>query len=172
MLGAVTPRTASNVETLWEGKIPDTVDRVVELPCLAERTPLEWLPVNHDKFMQRIVDFESWLSEQPEDKVAIVGHSQYFKSMLGLHFKFGNCDVWEIKYTPSLVPQFIHLGPNINVNGDNVQVIQELHKHDFEMIKSEPSFCDVAKNEICHNKMIKNLPRGWSNLVNLYTYEE
>merc|ERR1739845_41405 len=40
------------------------------------------------------------LGEQPENIIVVVGHSQYFKSMLGLDFKFGNCDIWELKFDP------------------------------------------------------------------------
>jgi hypothetical protein len=27
----------------------------------------------------------------------VVGHSQFFKSMLNLDFKFGNCHIWEVQ---------------------------------------------------------------------------
>jgi hypothetical protein len=39
--------------------------------------------------------------------IGIVGHSQYFKSMLGIPAKFENCDVWEVKFdfTVELSPQ-------------------------------------------------------------------
>jgi broad specificity phosphatase PhoE len=80
------------------GKKHDAVGRVVELPVLNERTPIEWLPVNHDAFTKRIAEFEKWLGEQPEDVIAIVGHSQYFKSMLGLPKKFKNVDVWSLQF--------------------------------------------------------------------------
>ena len=54
------------------------------MPIFKERTPVEWLPLNHDAFAERITDFEQWLGEQLEDVNAIVGHGQSFKSMLGL----------------------------------------------------------------------------------------
>lgn len=76
----------------------DSVDRVLELDLLIEKTPQEWTPMYFSSFKQRIENFENWLGEQPEDKIAIVGHSQFFKAMLGLNFKFGNCDVWEVKF--------------------------------------------------------------------------
>lgn len=80
------------------GTKADSVDRVVELELLIEKTPQEWTPMYFSTFKQRIASFEDWLGEQPEDRIAIVGHSQYFKAMLGLDFKFGNCDVWEVKF--------------------------------------------------------------------------
>ena len=90
MLGCVAPDIKS---------VP--VDRVVEVDLLAEKTPQEWTPLCYGGFIQRIANFEQWLGEQPEKAVAIVGHSQYFKTMLGLNFKFGNCDVWEVTFDPS-----------------------------------------------------------------------
>jgi len=79
----------------------ETVGRVVELNLLSEKTPQEWTPMYFSSFKQRIASFEEWLGQQEEEKIAIVGHSQYFKAMLGLNFKFGNCDVWEIKFNLS-----------------------------------------------------------------------
>lgn len=79
----------------------DSVDRVVELDLIVEKTPQEWTPMYSSTFKKRIEKFEQWLSEQPEETVAIVGHSQYFKAMLGLDFKFGNCDVWQVSFDPS-----------------------------------------------------------------------
>ena len=75
-----------------------SVQRVVELDMLSERTPMEWFPVQHDAFTKRIAEFEMWLSEQPEEVIAIVGHSLYFKNMLGLESKFRNVDVWSLQF--------------------------------------------------------------------------
>ncbi len=75
-----------------------SVQRVVELDILSERTPIEWFPGQHDAFTKRIAEFEMWLSEQPEEVIAIVGHSLYFKNMLGLESKFSNVDVWSIQF--------------------------------------------------------------------------
>lgn len=70
------------------GNISDNVKnkespRVVELDCLKERTPSEWLPYGNLKLVERIDEFEDWLNRQPEQVVCVVGHSQYFKSMFG-----------------------------------------------------------------------------------------
>jgi hypothetical protein len=62
------------------------------------RYPSEWIPGNYGNFQARIAKFEEWLETQPEETVAVVGHSQYFKAMLGLDFKFGNCDVWQVQF--------------------------------------------------------------------------
>ena len=84
------------------GMAAPSVSRIVELPELSERTPLEWLPVNHDTFTNRIASFEKWLAEQPETTIAVVGHSHYFQCMLGLNYKFRNCDVWRVTYDSSV----------------------------------------------------------------------
>jgi hypothetical protein len=77
------------------------VKRVLEVDLLAEKTPLEWVPGYYNNFLRRIENFECWLGEQPESSIVIVGHSQYFKAMLGLDFKFENCDVWKVTFQPN-----------------------------------------------------------------------
>lgn len=72
----------------------------VETSLLTEKTPAEWLPYNSQSLADRIAAFEYWLGEQPHDAIAIVGHSQFFKAMLGLSFKFGNCEVWQLSFDP------------------------------------------------------------------------
>ena len=73
--------------------------RVVELDALREKTPAEWLPGGQTGMDKRIDEFESWLASQPEASIAIVGHSQFFKRMLRLAYKFENCDVWECEFS-------------------------------------------------------------------------
>uniref|UniRef100_A0A7S2EJQ4 Phosphoglycerate mutase n=1 Tax=Trieres chinensis TaxID=1514140 RepID=A0A7S2EJQ4_TRICV len=80
------------------GADPAPAVRVVELPSLLEKKPEEWIPGNYEPFRRRIEEFERWLGEQPERTVAIVGHSQFFKAMLDLDYKFGNCEVWEMTF--------------------------------------------------------------------------
>lgn len=80
----------------------DPVLHVEETALLSEKTPAEWLPYNSGSLASRIGAFEAWLGEQPHDAIAIVGHSQFFKAMLGLSFKFGNCEVWKLAFDPSL----------------------------------------------------------------------
>ena len=87
MLGCAAPDTK-----------PPTVDHVEELESLREKGPIEWVPGNTGPLLSRITAFEKWVETQQYDVLAVVGHSQYFKAMLGLDFKFGNCDVWEIRY--------------------------------------------------------------------------
>lgn len=72
----------------------------IETSLLTEKTPAEWLPYNSQSLADRIAAFESWLREQPHAAIAIVGHSQFFKAMLGLSFKFGNCEVWQLSFDP------------------------------------------------------------------------
>ena len=86
----ITDATADNSES-------EIKHRVVQLENLKERTPSEWLPFSKESYLARINSVVSWLGQQEEDVVAVVGHSQFFKTMLGLDYKFGNCDVWEVQ---------------------------------------------------------------------------
>ena len=74
------------------------VQRVVALDELREKTPTEWLPGQGASLRRRIAAWESWLAAQPDTVVAVVGHSQYFKNMLHLSYKFGNCDVYKVEF--------------------------------------------------------------------------
>lgn len=75
----------------------DTV-RFTELGSLKEINPKEIFTRGNKDLDKRIASFESWLSQQEEDPIIIVGHSVYFKRMLDLPSVFGNCDVWEVEY--------------------------------------------------------------------------
>lgn len=158
MLESVTSRNASNIESFWEGKKAKGVGRVVELDSLIEQSPIEWLPINRHKFLKRIQEFEMWLQEQPEERIAIVGHSNYFRSMLNLPYKFDNCDVWEIKYIP--IKQCFE--SFVDVNGDKIHVVQEKSNKEFEMIHDDDYYSTEDD--------LKTL--GWSGLINRYRYEE
>lgn len=83
-----------------------SVQRVFQTDLLLEKTPSEWTPLYYNGFLKRIQDFETWLWEQEEDTIALVGHSQFFKAMLGLNFKFGNCEVWKVTFDPSKVTMY------------------------------------------------------------------
>jgi phosphohistidine phosphatase SixA len=77
--------------------------RIVELDMIREKYPSEWIPGNTYKLYDRIRDFETWLDDQQESVVVVVGHSQYFRTMLQVPFKFSNCDVWQAQYQVSSV---------------------------------------------------------------------
>ena len=95
MLGCM---TASSSGDTVEEKRADTVSKVIETNLLLEKTLAEWTPMYYSGFLKRISDFETWLRKQPEETIAIVGHSQFFKAMLGLDYKFGNCEVWKVDF--------------------------------------------------------------------------
>jgi broad specificity phosphatase PhoE len=95
MLGCM---TASSSDDAVEEKKVISVSRVVETDLLLEKKPAEWTPMYYDQFRKRISDFETWVGEQPEEVIAVVGHSQYFKAMLKLDDKFGNCEVWKVDF--------------------------------------------------------------------------
>ena len=78
--------------------LPEPVERVVNLDLLSEKTHKEWLPGQKGSFEKRVADFQMWLAEQPESIVCVVGHSQFFKQLLGLPFKFDNVDVYQVTF--------------------------------------------------------------------------
>mmetsp|Transcript_7864 Transcript_7864/g.11227 ORF Transcript_7864/g.11227 Transcript_7864/m.11227 type:complete len:255 (-) Transcript_7864:66-830(-) len=166
MLNSVAPESPPNNSKktcpFQEGKIAQGINRVVELDCLKERTPIEWLPVNHDLFSSRIAEFEKWISEQPEDVIAVVGHSQYFKSMLELDFKFGNCDVWEAQFDYSI-------GGNVEINKCDMNTTEK--KSDSSSKEPLDSEKKTVTNGITTFESELKLPRGWKKLKNLHTYE-
>lgn len=75
----------------------EPVQRVVDLDILEELTLLEWT-VTRSSFIQRLAKLEDWLQAQPEESIVLVGHSQFFKALLNLGFKFRNCDVWRVTF--------------------------------------------------------------------------
>lgn len=109
MLGCLALATSSSSSSVSSGVMSDggvevkaeSVSRVVETNLLLEKSPAEWTPLYYSSFKKRIGEFEEWLGKQEEEKVALVGHSQFFKAMLGLDFKFGNCEVWKVDFDPS-----------------------------------------------------------------------
>lgn len=98
-------RAQETSEGLLQCRAPDkkaaTVNRVEVLDILREKTPAEWIPGNYGSLRRRMNDFEEWLASQPERVIAVVGHSQYFKAILNLSYKFKNCDVWKIEFDAS-----------------------------------------------------------------------
>jgi len=86
------------MEEIVEREFPDPVQRVVNLELLSEKTHMEWIPGNTGSFEQRVANFQNWLSHQPETVVCVVGHSQFFKTLLGLPFKVANCDVYQAEF--------------------------------------------------------------------------
>jgi phosphohistidine phosphatase SixA len=73
--------------------------RVEQLDLLIEKTPTEWLPGNSAALQKRLVGLEDWVSAQPESVIVLVGHSQFFKNLLDLEYKFNNCDVMQIQFS-------------------------------------------------------------------------
>jgi broad specificity phosphatase PhoE len=87
-------------ETTAAPGYPEPIQRVVSLNLLLEKTHMEWVPGNSGSFEKRVLDFQAWLGKQPESVVAVVGHSQFFKLLLNLPFKFDNVDVYQVQFDP------------------------------------------------------------------------
>lgn len=60
--------------------------------------PKEVLPLREDseQLDARIRDFVERLAARPERHIAVVGHSSYFKRMLGMSRKLYNCELHEV----------------------------------------------------------------------------
>ena len=76
-------------------------ERLLEKTFLREKTPKEFLPGNNSSLLKRIDEFQTWLVQQPERVVFVVGHSQYFRTMLKLKYNFTNCSVWRVNFDTS-----------------------------------------------------------------------
>lgn len=141
MLGCM---AASSSDGPLKEKRSGTVSKVAETALLLEKTPAEWTPIYYNAFLKRISEFEDWLGEQPEETIALVGHSQFFKAMLGLTYKFGNCEVWEVDFDSSSTQDGMSQDATANTSGEKIK-------------EEQPSF---------------STPRSrWSNLVKLHHCE-
>lgn len=67
------------------------------LDDLEEATPYEH--VFGATLLTRIERFKVWLDSREEENILVVGHSQYFKKMLGSTTLMRNCDVWQCNFT-------------------------------------------------------------------------
>mmetsp|Transcript_42962 Transcript_42962/g.48430 ORF Transcript_42962/g.48430 Transcript_42962/m.48430 type:complete len:266 (-) Transcript_42962:299-1096(-) len=121
------------------------VSKVIQTDLLLEKTPSEWTPIYYSRFLKRIADFEAWLGEQPEETIAIVGHSQFFKTMLGLKLKFDNCEVWKVDFDAK----------QGNCSKETIHGIAD----------------DVSKDDLSTGNRTLSLPSCWSNLEKVYACE-
>lgn len=100
--------------------------RVEELECLREATPYEQVVTLQHSLRARILEFQQWLALQKEERIAVVGHSQYFRLMLGMGEKFQNCDVWAAK--------FIYDEANLSTNS-SICAVPLISLHSWKDIK-------------------------------------
>lgn len=136
------------------------VKRVEELSCLEEKHPSEWIPGNFGAFAKRMADFEAWVCDQPENTMAIVGHSQFFKAMLELDYKFSNCDVWEVTIDCA------------KVSGGSRCEVEPERSSDDESEEKKDDTKIMAGSSKYPEADYKPLPRGWMDLKILYKYEK
>ena len=81
-----------------EGLLPRERDGVntMIIDDLEEATPYEH--VFSATLFQRINKFKHWLANREEKRILVVGHSQYFKKLLGQSSLMRNCDVWQCDF--------------------------------------------------------------------------
>ncbi|CAK9011578.1 Uncharacterized protein SCF082_LOCUS11153 [Durusdinium trenchii] len=90
-------RAAETAKAVFHSMPKETADhfpRFVE-PLIREKFISEW--VNLGGLDKRIADFAASLVERSEERIVVVGHSQYFRRMLGQEKKMSNCDVWHVE---------------------------------------------------------------------------
>ena len=133
----------------------EPVQRVVGLDILEELTLLEWT-VTRSSFVQRLAKLEDWLQAQPEESIVLVGHSQFFKALLNLGFKFRNCDVWQVRKFNALA----------------LTIISEISEFVADTIAFDSGFDAQRTTKDDKDASSKyNLPAKWTNLTKLYSCE-
>mmetsp|Transcript_8284 Transcript_8284/g.21075 ORF Transcript_8284/g.21075 Transcript_8284/m.21075 type:complete len:241 (-) Transcript_8284:1268-1990(-) len=75
--------------------LPLVVDDVIH-----EKYLREWLPGQITSLDSRIALFGDLIASREENVIMVVGHSQFFRRMLGMPRKFQNCDVWQVDFYP------------------------------------------------------------------------
>ncbi|CAI5705306.1 unnamed protein product [Peronospora effusa] len=79
-------------------KFPRTgPDNALPINIVAPKTADEVLVLRESKeeLDARIREFVAKLAERPEQHIAVVGHSSFFKRMLGMNHKLNNCELHE-----------------------------------------------------------------------------
>merc|ERR1712232_396638 len=100
-----------------------------------------FLPGNNASLLKRIDEFQTWLVQQPERVVFVVGHSQYFRTMLKLNYNFTNCSVWRVNFdTKTETWQDAPIN-EFECNVDTTLTIQKRLKHDMFHVKKENHAC-------------------------------
>jgi len=96
-------RAKMTCEGLFKDLLPPSTE-MVELEALREIIPVDYVaPTRWANAKTRILDFEKWVAQRNESNIIVVGHSHYFRHMLGVDFKFSNCEVWKAKFLPAFV---------------------------------------------------------------------
>ncbi len=162
-----------NIDSSSKGSKHPSINNVVELELLEERTPTEWLPTHYNQYTQRIHEFESWLCDQEEDVIAIVGHSQYFRSMLGLKSKFYNVDVWKLQFDVDLLKERHSNKRNVDADDTNEEKKNDIkgNENDDDDESKEPVEKGIVTKVDGVSLEDLELPQGWSGLKHLYRYD-
>jgi broad specificity phosphatase PhoE len=122
--------------------------RMEETDLLLEKTPTEWIFTS--TFHERIRQFAEFVEDRPETTIVAVGHSQFFRAMLGLRFKFNNCDVWhvELALPSSSSPQSSALGSMSDPAG-TASSLDAGNGELEEVIATQPPWSDLRRVFVC-----------------------
>ena len=95
-------RARLTCEGLFKDVLPSP--EPLQLESLREIIPIDYVaPTRWANAQNRILDFERWIAQRSESNIIVVGHSHYFRHMLGVDFKFSNCEIWKVKFFPEHV---------------------------------------------------------------------
>ena len=105
--------------------------------------------------IQRIDRFKYWLSQTEEKTIVIVGHSQYFKKMLGLKTLMRNCDVWQCEYSSNFL---VHTAnSSSSVRTDEWSNLNLLHRtsladvHPYDKLTNKNDGAGRCKEDLLSN---------------------
>ena len=146
------------------GMLPGLGDdkNVMILDDLEEATPFEH--VFSATLIERIERFKVWLGGRKEQNIAIFGHSQYFKKMLGLSTLMRNCDVWQCSFTSRTenLNTDNTCQPVITYNWSDLGLLHRTElseKHPYDkMINGDG---DEVFNELHEDKPFASTPKVW-----------
>lgn len=126
--------------------------RMEETDLLLEKTPTEWIFTS--TFHERIRQFAEFVEDRPETTIVAVGHSQFFRAMLGLGFKFNNCDVWHVELsTSSSSPKSAPLGPTPDAAAGTASSLHagKGEENEEESIATQPPWSNLRRVFVCSN---------------------
>jgi len=154
---------------------PSSVKRVEELDFLVERQPqeipqdviLKDVAPTSSSFTRRIKQFENWLVQQPEDIIAVVGHSLHFKTMLGVSFKFGNCEVWEAQFDCSKQQQLHQQTTSMSFD-DSTASCAPMGSPGSLLLAPIPQAMQEMNNLVFLNRNRQPSVSPWSGLARVY----
>merc|ERR1712150_97182 len=132
----------------------------MELECLREINPREFIRYGKKHLDERIKTFEQWLraKKKEEEVIIVVGHSQFFMRMLEKPKKmFHNGDVWKLTY--------------VCRDDDSSFTTADVHTSLREEEKEEEVCTTPASSSQRPLHTQNKLPRSWLGMELMFRYD-